>query len=70
MFLKNFLNNAVMLYFMNQVCNSCKKKIVNNVGSVSFPCPQCNKTVIVRCSHCRKTAVKYTCYECNFRGPN
>ncbi|PIN81844.1 RNA-binding protein [Candidatus Woesearchaeota archaeon CG10_big_fil_rev_8_21_14_0_10_30_7] len=55
---------------MTQLCNSCKEKITNDVGTVSFQCPQCGKTSITRCSHCRKTAVKYTCHECEFRGPN
>ena len=51
-------------------CISCKKKIVNQVGSVRFMCPNCGKYEIVRCPHCREIAVRYTCVECGFSGPN
>ena len=51
-------------------CSSCKKKIVNDKGNVSFKCPKCAKQEIVRCSNCRSNAVKYKCPECSFEGPN
>ncbi|MFH1510736.1 MAG: zinc finger domain-containing protein [Candidatus Woesearchaeota archaeon] len=51
-------------------CSSCKKSITNSRGSVVFKCPQCKKTDIVRCKHCRQTVVKYACPECGFVGPN
>jgi len=52
------------------VCNSCKKNVANDKGTTRFPCPNCAKTQIVRCLNCRKKATKYTCYACNFTGPN
>ena len=52
------------------VCNSCKKVLTNMGGTARFLCPQCGKTEIVRCAHCRKIAAKYVCIECNFEGPN
>lgn len=52
------------------VCNSCKKVLTNRGGTARFLCPQCGKTEIVRCAHCRKIAAKYVCVECNFEGPN
>ncbi|MBI4919084.1 DUF1610 domain-containing protein [archaeon] len=55
---------------MDELCTSCKKKITNNVGTVNFLCPKCGKVKLVRCSNCRRNAVKYACYECGFRGPN
>ncbi len=51
-------------------CSSCKTLITNIEGSALFPCPKCGKTEIVRCRHCRETAVRYTCRECGFSGPN
>ncbi len=51
-------------------CVSCKVRISNAAGSVIFTCPSCEKREIIRCVDCRKKAVKYTCAECNFIGPN
>jgi hypothetical protein len=51
-------------------CTSCKTKITNLVGSTRFPCPNCGKSEIVRCVHCRKIAAKYKCPKCGFIGPN
>ncbi|MBW3015110.1 DUF1610 domain-containing protein [Candidatus Woesearchaeota archaeon] len=51
-------------------CTSCKKKITNESGSVTFKCPKCGKSNIVRCKHCRQIVAPYTCPECGFRGPN
>ncbi|MEK6845809.1 MAG: zinc finger domain-containing protein [Nanoarchaeota archaeon] len=53
-----------------KTCISCKKKVVNNPGSVTFRCPQCGKYEIIRCSNCRANAFKYVCPGCNFKGPN
>jgi predicted RNA-binding Zn-ribbon protein involved in translation (DUF1610 family) len=54
----------------NNICSSCKKDISNEQGAVKFKCPNCGKTVIVRCKNCRKIAAKYECPECGFMGPN
>ncbi|MEM4756100.1 MAG: zinc finger domain-containing protein [Candidatus Woesearchaeota archaeon] len=51
------------------VCVSCKKKITTIEGSVSFPCPSCTKTTIIRCGHCRAISAPYRCSSCNFEGP-
>ncbi len=51
-------------------CSSCKKRIANIAGTAKFPCPNCAKTTIIRCAHCRKIAAKYKCSNCNFSGPN
>ena len=50
-------------------CNSCKKKVMNNIGCVIFKCPSCGKEDIVRCKECRVLAIKYVC-SCGFTGPN
>ncbi len=47
-----------------------KSSITNDTGSVSFPCPNCGKTQIVRTKSERENVVKYTCTECGFTGPN
>jgi predicted RNA-binding Zn-ribbon protein involved in translation (DUF1610 family) len=52
-----------------KICTSCKKKVVNDNGSVVFNCPQCNESEIVRCTNCRDNASKYHC-ACGFEGPN
>ena len=51
-------------------CSSCKKRIVNDPGSVIFNCPNCGKTQIVRCKQCRTIVAKYKCHQCGFEGPN
>jgi predicted RNA-binding Zn-ribbon protein involved in translation (DUF1610 family) len=51
-------------------CSSCQKKITNLEGTAKFPCPNCGKTEITRCGHCRKIVAKYKCAECGFEGPN
>ncbi|MBI2145930.1 RNA-binding protein [Candidatus Woesearchaeota archaeon] len=53
-----------------KTCNSCKKKTVNDRGTVTFKCPKCSQYEIVRCAGCRSNAVKYLCPSCNFSGPN
>jgi|TARA_Y100000310_G_scaffold309729_1_gene354157 hypothetical protein len=52
------------------LCSSCKKNIANSKGTTRFNCPNCGKTKIVRCMHCRQIAAKYNCPECEFEGPN
>ncbi len=49
-----------------------KKEKVSNipVGSVSFPCPNCTKSVIVRGFNKRRLATPYKCECCGFIGPN
>ncbi|MCH8067050.1 MAG: RNA-binding protein [Nanoarchaeota archaeon] len=52
------------------VCSSCKKSVTNSKGTARFNCPDCGKTEIIRCAHCRKIAAKYVCGNCKFEGPN
>lgn len=54
----------------DKICSSCKTKITNQAGVVEFLCPKCAKEKLVRCPKCRKNAVKYTCSQCKFTGPN
>jgi LSD1 subclass zinc finger protein len=51
-------------------CGSCKAIITNIEGSTKFQCPNCGKSTIIRCKHCREIAAKYKCQECGFEGPN
>ncbi len=53
-----------------KVCTSCKKKVVNDKGSVNFSCPNCEKMEIVRCTTCKRNGTVYTCAGCGFKGPN
>ncbi|MBS3123879.1 hypothetical protein J4437_04560 [Candidatus Woesearchaeota archaeon] len=53
-----------------KTCLSCKKRVVNDAGKVDFQCPKCKTYLIVRCSNCRSNAVKYSCPNCGFVGPN
>ncbi|MEK6937974.1 MAG: zinc finger domain-containing protein [Candidatus Woesearchaeota archaeon] len=53
-----------------KTCISCKKRVVNKVGSVTIKCPKCNKYELVRCENCRANGTKYTCPNCDFVGPN
>ena len=50
-----------------KVCQSCNKEV--NVDYLEFKCPNCLKSRIVRCKHCRETAKTYKCAECGFEGP-
>ena len=52
-----------------KICTSCKKKVVNDSGSVVFKCPGCEEAEIVRCTNCRSNASQYSC-PCGFKGPN
>ncbi|MDO8510786.1 MAG: zinc finger domain-containing protein [Nanoarchaeota archaeon] len=52
-----------------KVCISTKKRIDNDQGAVSFPCPKCGDYEIVRSSYARVNGLKYTC-PCGFEGPN
>ncbi|MEK6950303.1 MAG: zinc finger domain-containing protein [Nanoarchaeota archaeon] len=54
----------------DKTCLSCKKRIVNDKGNVSFSCPGCSSYEIVRCAGCRSNAIKYQCPSCGFSGPN
>ena len=51
-------------------CDACNVSLVNDTGAVKFPCPNCGKSVITRCSKCRKIVAKYRCPLCGFEGPN
>ena len=44
--------------------------IVNDKGSVSFRCPKCGETEVIRSRYERENAVKYACAKCGFSGPN
>ena len=65
-----FINHVLFYTYMTEelTYTSCKKKVTNSEGVVSFQCPEC-KEKIIRCGHCRSIAVKYTC-KCGFIGPN
>lgn len=52
-----------------ELCISCNKNVLNTV-SVRFECPQCGKSEMIRCNHCRKIGAKYKCSSCGFIGPN
>ncbi len=47
-----------------------KASITNDKGAVSFPCPKCGDSEIVRSRSERENVVKYTCEKCGFTGPN
>ena len=49
-------------------CTSTKKSISNDVGSVTFPCPDCGAP-ITRSKEARQNVATYTC-ACGFTGPN
>ena len=51
-------------------CTATKRRIDNDPGAVVFNCPKCSKHEIVRSSYARKNAIKYSCPECGFTGPN
>ncbi|HLC91389.1 MAG TPA: zinc finger domain-containing protein [Candidatus Nanoarchaeia archaeon] len=55
---------------LEKTCISCKKKTVNDKGTVTFSCPQCGNYDIVRCTNCRSNASRYACPGCGFKGPN
>jgi predicted RNA-binding Zn-ribbon protein involved in translation (DUF1610 family) len=46
------------------------KALTNDVGSTTFPCPNCGKSTINRTKQERELGVKYVCVECGFQGPN
>ena len=48
-------------------CVSTKQSISNDVGSVQFPCPECDRTII-RSKKARVNGTKYQC-PCGFAGP-
>ncbi len=50
-------------------CASTGTEIVNDCGSVTFPCPSCGKEKIVRSRFARQIAAQYKCI-CGFTGPN
>jgi len=51
-------------------CSSTGANIANTAGSVTFKCPQCGGTEIVRSKYARIIAAPYTCAKCGFEGPN
>ena len=53
-----------------KICVACKKRVTNDLGSVTFDCPKCGEYKILRCTTCRRNATKYTCANCGFQGPN
>lgn len=54
----------------HKVCLATKRRIDNDHGAVVFLCPQCGQYEIVRGTHARVNAIKYTCPNCSFTGPN
>lgn len=60
----------MLLTMADEFCISCKRKITNLGGAAKFMCPNCSKYMIARCVRCRRAAVKYTCPDCGFQGPN
>lgn len=55
---------------LNNRCTSTKKQITNDAGAVTFKCPNCAKSTIIRSSTARALVAKYHCAECGFEGPN
>ncbi|MEM0438645.1 MAG: zinc finger domain-containing protein [Sulfolobales archaeon] len=51
------------------ICTSCKRFVTPYEKGVSFPCPNCGKTVIWRCYRCRAQGIPYKCPNCWFEGP-
>ena len=45
------------------------KSLANDVGAVSFPCPECGFE-IHRTRKEREIVIKYKCPQCGFEGPN
>lgn len=52
------------------VTSSLGNNVTNQAGSVSFPCPKCGETTIMRTRNEREIAAKYACSQCGFSGPN
>jgi hypothetical protein len=50
-----------------KTCSSCNREVTSNYAE--FRCPECGKSNIVRCQHCRETVKTYKCEKCNFVGP-
>ena len=44
--------------------------LTNDVGGVSFKCPNCLKAVISRTGNDRQIVAAYKCPNCGFEGPN
>lgn len=47
-----------------------KENIANDVGAVTFACPQCGYDAIIRSSTERKNVTTFVCPQCGFTGPN
>lgn len=43
---------------------------MNEIGNITFKCPQCGEGKIERSLHDRKVAAPYKCPKCGFEGPN
>jgi predicted RNA-binding Zn-ribbon protein involved in translation (DUF1610 family) len=70
--LKTFINHIQIPDIMPKeklVCSSCKKNAAAR-GTTRFKCPNCGKSEIIRCIHCREIVAKYKCPVCSFEGPN
>jgi len=50
-------------------CSSCGRNIETEKNWVEFPCPECGKEKITRCSKCKKLINAYKCSKCGFIGP-
>ncbi|HUU07876.1 MAG TPA: zinc finger domain-containing protein [Thermoplasmata archaeon] len=51
-----------------KACSSCGIRLVQS-SETTFPCPDCGRGTIGRCTRCRDQSVKYKCTECGFSGP-
>ncbi len=50
-------------------CVSCGIALRAMDTYVEFPCPNCGKSLIRRCSKCKKLVRPYKCSNCGFEGP-
>ena len=72
-FICNILNLVQKLYKVflvaksMKVCISTGSNVVNQDGTVTFPCPTCNEQ-ITRSGFARTNQLKYTC-KCGYVGP-
>ena len=52
------------------VTSNLGNSITNDKGSVSFNCPKCAKSKVIRTKNERQNVARYTCKDCGFEGPN
>jgi predicted RNA-binding Zn-ribbon protein involved in translation (DUF1610 family) len=54
---------------MELKCSTCGRNLIGQEDFVKFECPECGKTVIIRCRQCKMKSNKYVCEKCKFEGP-